>query len=436
MYLKLDDNQKSSLRYPSLSLNLKVVFDNYRVRTFKSLYNNKTNTVKEKTFKTQYRVKFGDTTYKFVDIYYINKKHVFRTKSFLSEYISYSLSEKRIRYKSGYHFSVASKREHTLTFRSIFKVKFGYVKRTVKFKSGYKNDNVNGRVYRFKYYDYYSYQKTKKSESKYIGSYISTHVKDAQYRFTSEYRNDDSFLLNISEGYTVDASGGKIIIDPEILKLNIAKDKIRVFLNMPPLFINYCFTMDSQFAPIAVEDSKYVINISNILSRVSVDISDLLPYISLSIYRHNTEKVDTRVIKAGNIFVSENVYDHNVFSNLLYKRIDVRDESIHKGKSSIVPSDSQLWNIKIRNNGECCLNRVIKIKSGKVSCYIPNITIRHNVNKMYEDTTQQSEFIANGFRRIPSGYVSERRISEIIEKAKKSKLDEETGIVIGTEPGA
>ena len=51
MYLKLDDNQKSSLRYPSLSLNLKVVFDNYRVRTFKSLYNNKTNTVKEKTFK-------------------------------------------------------------------------------------------------------------------------------------------------------------------------------------------------------------------------------------------------------------------------------------------------------------------------------------------------------------------------------------------------
>lgn len=94
MYLKLDDNPKSSLRYPSLSLNLKVVFDNYRVRTFKSLYNNKTNTVKEKTFKTQYRVKFGDTTYKFVDIYYINKKHVLRTKSFLSEYISYSLSEK------------------------------------------------------------------------------------------------------------------------------------------------------------------------------------------------------------------------------------------------------------------------------------------------------------------------------------------------------
>ena len=78
--------------------------------------------------------------------------------------------------------------------------------------------------------------------------------------------------------------------------------------------------MDSQFAPIVVEDSKYVINISNILSRVSVDISDLLPYISLSIYRHNTEKVDTRVIRAGNIFVSENVYDHNVFSNLLYKR--------------------------------------------------------------------------------------------------------------------
>ena len=55
---------------------------------------------------------------------------------------------------------------------------------------------------------------------------------------------------------------------------------------------------------------------------------------------------------------------------------------------------------------------------------------------MYEDTTQQSEFIANGFRRIPSEYISERRISEIIEKAKKSKLDEETGIVIGTEPGA
>ena len=45
---------------------------------------------------------------------------------------------------------------------------------------------------------------------------------------------------------------------------------------------------------------------------------------------------------------------------------------------------------------------------------------------MYEDTTQQSEFVANGFRRIPSTYVSKMKISEIMEKAKKSKLDEWT----------
>lgn len=425
MYLKLDENNKSSLRYPSISLNLKVVFDTFRVRTFKSLYNNKTSTIKEKIFKTQYKIKFGETTYKFGDIYFVNKKYTLRTKSFLSEFVSYSLAERRLRYKSRYYFRVANKREHTLTFRSIFKVKLGYVKRTAKLKSGYRNDNINGKVYRFKYYDYYSYQKTKKSEFKYIGSYNSTHVKDAKYKFLSEYRNDDSYLLNINEGYTVDASGGKIIIDPTILKLDTSKDKIRVFLNMPPLFINYCFTMDSTTAPIAVENSKYVINISNILSRVNVDISDLIPYISLSIYRYNTEKVDTRRIESGNIFVSENVYDHNIFANLLYKRIDIRDESIHIGKSSIVPSDSQLWNIKIRNNGECCLNRVIKIKSGKVSCYIPNITIRHNVNKIYEDTAQELEFIANGFRRIPSGYLNERPLIDIIERARKPKRDEE-----------
>ena len=425
MYLKLDNNEKSSLRYPSLSINLKVVFDNYRIRTFRSTYNNKTNTVKEKIFKTQYRIKLSETIYKFSDIYYINKKRNIRTLSFLSEYTSYSLTERRIRYKSRYNFSVTSKREHTLTFRSLFKVKLGYIKRMVKLKSGYKNDNVNGKVYRFKYYDYYSYQKTKKSEFKYIGSYNSTHVKDAKYKFTSEYRNDDSYLLNINEGYTVDASGGKIIIDPSILKLDTSKDKIRVFLNMPPLFINYCFSTDSTTASIVIENSKYVINISNILSRVNVDVSDLIPYISLSIYRYNTEKVDTRRIESGNIFVSENVYDHNIFANLLYKRIDIRDESIHIGKSSIVPSDSQLWNIKIRNNGECCLNRVIKIKSGKVSCYIPNITIRHNVNKIYEDTAQELEFIANGFRRIPSGYLNERPLIDIIERARKPKLDEE-----------
>ena len=409
MYLKLDENNKSSLRYPSISLNLKVVFDTFRVRTFKSLYNNKTSTVKEKIFKTQYRIKFGETTYKFGDIYFVNKKYTLRTKSFLSEFVSYSLAERRLRCKSRYYFRVANKREHTLTFRSIFKVKLGYVKRTAKLKSGYRNDNINGKVYRFKYYDYYSYQKTKKSEFKYIGSYNSTHVKDAKYKFLSEYRNDDSYLLNINEGYTVDAS----------------KDKIRVFLNMPPLFINYCFTMDSTTAPIAVENSKYVINIPNILSRVNVDISDLIPYISLSIYRYNIEKVDTRRIESGNIFVAENVYDHNIFANLLYKRIDIRDESIHIGKSSIVPSDSQLWNIKIRNNGECCLNRVIKIKSGKVSCYIPNITIRHNVNKIYEDTAQELEFIANGFRRIPSGYINEKKLIDIIEMARKPKRDEE-----------
>ena len=421
MYLKLDENNKSSLRYPSLSLNLKVIFDNYRVRTFKSSYNNKINIVKEKTFKTQYKIKLSETVYKFSDIYYINKKRNIRTISFLSEYISYSLTRRRIRYKSGYKFSVVSKRSHTLTFRSLFKVKLGYVKHTIKLKSEYRNDNLNGKVYRFKYYDYYNYQKTKKSEFKYIGSYNSTHVKDAKYKFLSEYRNNDSYLLNINEGYTVDASGGKIIIDPGILKLDASRDKIRVFLNMPPLFINYCFTTDSTTAPIVIEDSKYVINISNILSRVNVDISDLIPYISLSIYRYNTEKVDTRRIESGNIFVSNNVYDHNIFANLLYKRIDIRDESIHIGKSSIVPSDSQLWNIKIRNNGECCLNRVIKIKSGKVSCYIPNITIKHNVNKIYEDTAQELEFIANGFRRIPSGYLNERSLIEIIEKAKKPK---------------
>lgn len=421
MYLKLDENNKSSLRYPSLSLNLKVIFDNYRVRTFKSSYNNKINIVKEKTFKTQYKIKLSETVYKFSDIYYINKKRNIRTISFLSEYISYSLTRRRIRYKSGYKFSVVSKRSHTLTFRSLFKVKLGYVKHTIKLKSEYRNDNLNGKVYRFKYYDYYNYQKTKKSEFKYIGSYNSTHVKDAKYKFLSEYRNNDSYLLNINEGYTVDASGGKIIIDPGILKLDASRDKIRVFLNMPPLFINYCFTTDSTTAPIVVENSKYVINISNILSRVNVDISDLIPYISLSIYRYNTEKVDTRRIESGNIFVSNNVYDHNIFANLLYKRIDIRDESIHIGKSSIVPSDSQLWNIKIRNNGECCLNRVIKIKSGKVSCYIPNITIKHNVNKIYEDTAQELEFIANGFRRIPSGYLNERSLIEIIEKAKKPK---------------
>lgn len=425
MYLKLDENNKSSLRYPSISLNLKVVFDTFRVRTFKSLYNNKTSTVKEKIFKTQYRIKFGETTYKFGDIYFVNKKYTLRTKSFLSEFVSYSLAERRLRYKSRYYFRVANKREHTLTLRSIFKVKLGYVKRTAKLKSGYRNDNINGKVYRFKYYDYYSYQKTKKSEFKYIGSYNSTHVKDAKYKFLSEYRNDDSYLLNINEGYTVDASGGKIIIDPSILKLDTSKDKIRVFLNMPPLFINYCFTTDSTTASIVIENSKYVINISNILSRVNVDISDLIPYISLSIYRYNTEKVDTRRVESGNIFVSDNVYDHNIFANLLYKRIDIRDESIHVGKSSIVPSDSQLWNIKIRNNGECCLNRVIKIKSGKVSCYIPNITIRHNVNKIYEDAAQELEFIANGFRRIPSGYLNERNLIEIIERARKPKLDEE-----------
>ena len=425
MYLKIENNPKSSLKYPSLSLNLKVVFDNYRVRTFRSQYKNETVTIKEKVFKTQYKIKFGETTYKFGDTYFINKKYIIHTKSFLSEYISYSLAERRIKYKSKYYFKVANKREHTLTFRSIFKVKLGYVKRTLKLKSGYKNNNINGRVYRFKYYDYYSYKKTKKSEFKYIGSYNSTHVKDVKYKFLSEYRNDDSYLLNINEGYTVDASGGKIIIDPSILKLDTSKDKIRVFLNMPPLFINYCFTADSTAAPITIEDSKYVINISNILSRVNVDVSDLISYISLSIYRYNTEKVDTRRIESGNIFVSNNVYDHNIFANLLYKRIDIRDESMHIGKSSIVPSDSELWNIKIRNSSECCLNRVIKIKSGKVSCYIPNITIKHNVNKIYEDTAQELEFTSNGFKRIPSEYMNERKLIDIIERARKPKLDEE-----------
>jgi hypothetical protein len=92
--------------------------------------------------------------------------------------------------------------------------------------------------------------------------------------------------------------------------------------------------------------------------------------ISISIYRYNSNPVDTTQIIRGEKWVDSKVYDPGVLYNLEAKKIDIKEESIVLGTKTPRGLESDIFEVKFSEPNNCCLDKSVLNKDSSNGCTI------------------------------------------------------------------
>lgn len=92
--------------------------------------------------------------------------------------------------------------------------------------------------------------------------------------------------------------------------------------------------------------------------------------ISISIYRYNSNPVDTTQIIRGEKWVDSKVYDPGVLYNLEAKKIDIKEESIVLGTKTPRGLESDIFEVKFSEPNNCCLVKSVLNKDSSNGCTI------------------------------------------------------------------
>lgn len=92
--------------------------------------------------------------------------------------------------------------------------------------------------------------------------------------------------------------------------------------------------------------------------------------ISISIYRYNSNPVDTTQVIRGEKWVDSKVYDPGVLYNLEAKKIDIKEESIVLGTKTPRGLESDIFEVKFSEPNNCCLGKSVLNKDSSNGCTI------------------------------------------------------------------
>lgn len=112
--------------------------------------------------------------------------------------------------------------------------------------------------------------------------------------------------------------------------------------------------------------------------QVAAYLKTLAP-ISISIYRYNSNPVDTTQIIRGEKWVDSKVYDPGVLYNLEAKKIDIKEESIVLGTKSPRGLESDTFEVKFSEPNNCCLDKSVLNKDSANSCTIIKTDVEYKV---------------------------------------------------------
>lgn len=120
--------------------------------------------------------------------------------------------------------------------------------------------------------------------------------------------------------------------------------------------------------------------------QISAFLKTLAP-ISISIYRYNSNPVDTTQIIRGEKWVDSKVYDPGVLYNLEAKKIDIKEETIVLSKKMPRGLESDTFEIKFQEPNNCCLNKAVLNKDISNSCTILPIEVDYRITHEDVDPT-------------------------------------------------
>lgn len=92
--------------------------------------------------------------------------------------------------------------------------------------------------------------------------------------------------------------------------------------------------------------------------------------VSISIYRYNSNPVDTTQTIRGEKWVDSKVYDPGVLYNLEAKKIDIKEESIVLGTKTPRGLESDIFEVKFSEPNNCCLDKSVLNKDSSNGCTI------------------------------------------------------------------
>lgn len=417
MHLRINENRPipNRLRLNSLSVGFKVVYSSAVETEIRDTYKNKLYDELKVIIKDRYKVSDKPSEYTISDNYIIGRRHRDLRVTITDTFKFGSGSLLRVTMSDRYKNSTFYNRQITHKVASMYRIKHGFVKKSHKIKDSFKTQMFPGQVRRVLIHDRYQHLRTRERahtwvdlfKNKFVSGNIAI-VKDIYSNSMSRYLfnpGDENIAISVSKGYGV--------LSYKINKAKLGIDinqNIRVFVNIPPLYINYCATLksDKSLAHLTEDAENFYLNIPNIASASTDEEAreniSKLSHLTLSIYKYNTEDIDTRKMVNGEMMVGKNVYDPELLSNLNYKLIDIRDESIsinedQKNRNS----DSKKFEIRFSTSKICCFDREIVINGYTSSiCNIPSVIIQYDIITKEQDGEFLFNNRLNGFQRYIS----------------------------------
>ena len=444
MIIRLKDNPNGQLSGQSVSTHSKV-FATEAEKRFKTPYSSVHLAVIVIKMFAPYKVTYGNTEKRFRLPYvygYIYKPSV---RKFKSTYLNVSPTFKRYLLKAPYKITSVSRIE-TFKMYSVPYAIFGKNKKVTKtFKAPYDNSPGANISIRRTYKSHYLYAKSRDLVYEFMAPYNSTHVMPGNIKtFKAPYINiAASYMMEYIEKtydnvgmpiykkivnspiYEVDVANkfAKVTIPINLDKVITSKDGFRIFVTMPPLFLNYCINVQAKdWATSAIDHTdnsgiKIIKDATSNAANLIIDnialtrsISSLqedeikkrIPGISLALYDYYYDKAINKItIVDGEISVEHETDDSfSNFGNLYIRARDVRDDTINYGFAHMVAADSRLFQVRIKDNGQCCFDRDIDIDTSSYTCRLPKSIVKYDIFSNIEYTHTE---LGNGGGTDPGG---------------------------------
>lgn len=401
--------------YQSLSIGFNVVYSNPRVVNVHTTYTNKIPEQKRYLVKDRFLSLNRPSEYTYKTNFTFNKKFRELRISVQDLFSNGSGKINRITYRDSFNSFNLFKELRQLKFVSTFNIRKGFRKRTERYVDIFNTNLDQSSFVRVMISDRFDVQKVKERSRVFIDTFKVFPVTNGVYLYRDIFKNSISKYLFNEDSHAISVSDGfanlSYIINKERLGIS-QSDNVRVFVNMPPAYINYCATLtsDKGAAHLTEDAENFILVLPRIVKSDSEDdaISKIskMSHLTISIYRYNTVESDGRKIENGELLVSTNIFDPEPLSNLNLKSIDIRDESISINKDQKDRnSDSKLFEIRFLTSRNCCFDRDIIITGrGSSICNIPDVIVQYDIITREQD----GQFLFNNRLK---GF--ERRISKI-----------------------
>lgn len=355
--------------------------------------------------------------------YYINKKELPFLTVFSFGYKMKFSDEFYLKVRSPYKRRFFFGDRLNAHYRAGYKVRLGYTQFKNTYRTGYKVKNFKSDEFILNYKFPYIVERIGTFNIRLSTGYNVHLISQEEYTYRFWYRNSVSKFI-FPRRYNQNAAGAntsiaelikpwkvikqkdgtsgiRISLDKE--KLDLGSDGLRIYLNMPPKYINYCVLLrqdshtDSKLSiseyvtygdiPFTAEDNDGMfLYIPSVIptegSATGEKVSEFLKTtspISISLYRYNSNPVDTTTIIRGEKWVDEKVYDPGVLYNLEAKKIDIKEESIVLSESTKRGLDSDSFEAKFSEANSCCLDKPVLTKDSAESCTITRTEVEYRV---------------------------------------------------------